>query len=334
KDVGFDEQSLNGSAIDLSTAEVQYLCKTASRLLLEERTFLQLEAPIQICGNICGQFADLIRLFDRGGYPPLARYLFLGGYVNWGNRSLETLCLILIYKILYPDCIFMLRGSHETELKARTRGLRNECESRALGEIWQDLLDLFDCLPLAALINDRIFCCYGGPPKDLESLEDIQCIQRPLHSRYTEKGIVGDLLYSKKNLHDPGFIPLDRGNLFGKDAVKSFLHRFDLKTICRAKEIVVDGYELFENSAELITLFSVPNYRMKYMNDGAVLQLSDTLNVTIMVCFLPACSHHHAKNIGQNNKDQSSHTFLYHRSHELKSDSQQYETGPTEQGCS
>ncbi|THD25763.1 Serine/threonine-protein phosphatase [Fasciola hepatica] len=327
--VSSNGRSSSGVSIDLSTVEIRYLCKTASKLFLEEQTLLQVEAPIQICGNLCGHFTDLVRLFDRGGYPPLARYLFLGGYVNRGEQSLETLCLLLVYKILYPECVFMLRGSHETELKAKTRGLRAECEALALGEIWQDLLDLFDCLPLAALVNDRIFCCYGGPPNDMESLDDIQRIPRPLRAPYTEKGIVGDLLYSKTNLHDPGSIPQERGHLYGKDVVKSFVRRFNLKTICRAKQVVMDGYELFADSTELITLFSVPNYRSKYPNDGALMQLSEALTVSIIIIENPASSKADSRKDDHHSNNNNTNDFLYHHPQALNQDSKQYETGQT-----
>ncbi|KAJ7977919.1 Serine/threonine-protein phosphatase [Quillaja saponaria] len=120
-----------GKQVQLSEAEIRQLCVNARQIFLSEPNLLDVHAPIRICGDIHGQYQDLLRLFEYGGYPPTANYLFLGDYVDRGKQSLETICLLLAYKIRYPDKVFLLRGNHEDAKINRIYGFYDECKRRA-----------------------------------------------------------------------------------------------------------------------------------------------------------------------------------------------------------
>lgn len=140
---------------------------------------LILLAQLQICGDIHGQYYDLLRLFEYGGFPPEANYLFLGDYVDRGKQSLETICLLLAYKIKYPENFFILRGNHECASINRIYGFYDECKRRYNIKLWKTFTDCFNCLPIAAIIDEKIFTMHGGLSPDLNSMEQIRRVMRP-----------------------------------------------------------------------------------------------------------------------------------------------------------
>lgn len=133
----------------------------------------------QICGDIHGQYYDLLRLFEYGGFPPEANYLFLGDYVDRGKQSLETICLLLAYKIKFPENFFILRGNHECASINRIYGFYDECKRRYNIKLWKTFTDCFNCLPIAAIIDEKIFTMHGGLSPDLNSMEQIRRVMRP-----------------------------------------------------------------------------------------------------------------------------------------------------------
>lgn len=125
-----------GKQVQLGENEIKFLCTSAREIFINQPILLELESPIKICGNnhmrltsgdIHGQYYDLLRLFEYGGFPPEANYLFLGDYVDRGKQSLETICLLLAYKIKYPENFFILRGNHECASINRIYGFYDEC---------------------------------------------------------------------------------------------------------------------------------------------------------------------------------------------------------------
>ena len=130
-------------------------------------------------GDVHGQYYDLLRIFEYGGFPPEANYLFLGDYIDRGKQSIETICLLLSYKIKYPENFFLLRGNHECAQINRIYGFYDECKRRYSIRLWRVFSDVFNCLPVAALIDEKIFCMHGGLSPELKNLDLIKNIMRP-----------------------------------------------------------------------------------------------------------------------------------------------------------
>ncbi|EEF49903.1 serine/threonine-protein phosphatase PP1 isoform X2 [Ricinus communis] len=265
-----------GKQVQLSEGEIRQLCVNARQVFLSQPNLLEIKAPIRICGDIHGQYQDLLRLFEYGGYPPSCNYLFLGDYVDRGKQSLETICLLLAYKISYPDKIFLLRGNHEDAKINRIYGFYDECKRRFNVRLWKIFTDCFNCLPVAALIDQKILCMHGGLSPELENVNQIKEIQRP--TDIPDSGLLCDLLWSDPNVKVEGWSDSDRGVscTFGADKVAEFLDKNDLDLICRGHQVVEDGYEFFAKR-RLVTIFSAPNYGGEFDNAGALLSVDESL---------------------------------------------------------
>ncbi|XP_067002286.1 uncharacterized protein [Anabrus simplex] len=262
--------------VNLAEWQVKQLCLSTREIFLEQPMLLELEAPVNIVGDIHGQYEDLLRHFDKLGYPPLANYLFLGDYVDRGKNSLEVICLLLAYKLKYPNNFFLLRGNHECASINRVYGFYDECKRRYSVKLWKTFTDLFNCLPVAALIEGTIFCMHGGLSPQLVDLSEIRKIPRPID--VPDSGLVCDLLWGDPAEGVNGWAQNDRGvsYIFGSDVVRHFLERHDCSLIVRAHQVVEDGYQFFAQRS-MLTLFSAPNYCGEFDNAGAVLGVSEDL---------------------------------------------------------
>ncbi|EYC02933.1 hypothetical protein Y032_0097g3026 [Ancylostoma ceylanicum] len=278
-----------GKTVTMTEAEIRALCHKSREIFLSQPILLELEAPLKICGDIHGQYNDLLRLFEYGGFPPEANYLFLGDYVDRGKQSLETICLLLAYKVKYPENFFLLRGNHECASINRIYGFYDECKRRFSIKLWKTFTDCFNCLPIAALIDEKIFCCHGGLSPDLQNMEQIRRVMRP--TDVPDTGLLCDLLWSDPDKDVTGWGENDRGVsfTFGPDVVAKFLNRHDLDLICRAhqdnfnpEKVVEDGYEFFAKR-QLVTLFSAPNYCGEFDNAGGMMSVDETLMCSFQI---------------------------------------------------
>ncbi|KAJ5176381.1 Serine/threonine-protein phosphatase PP-Z [Penicillium canariense] len=281
-------------SVCLNNTEIVAICSAARNVLLSQPVLLELNAPIQIVGDLHGQFTDLVRLFDMCGHPPASNYLLLGDYVDRGKQSLETMLLLLCYKLKYPENFFLLRGNHECANISRIYGFHDECKRRCNIKVWKTFTDVFNCLPIAAIVAEKIFCVHGGLSPNLTNMDDIRKISRPIE--VPEYGLLNDILWSDPaNIKDWG--PNDDRGVswcFGKAPIVNFLkhHEFDL--VCRSHMVVEGGYEFFGNKS-LVTVFSAPNYCGEFENYGASMSVSEEL-----LCNFQLLKPFHSKN--QNKK--------------------------------
>ena len=260
----------------LTIDELKFLCSKSLEIFMEEPVFLELNAPIIICGDTHGQFRDLLRLFDFGGSPSKKTYLFLGDYVDRGKFSIETISLLLAYKIKYPKNIYLLRGNHESEMINRTYGFFDECKRRYNIRIWKTFSDCFNWLPISALVNEKILCMHGGLSPELVNIKCLKEIVRP--TEVPDKGLLTDLLWSDPEKGVEDWAPNQRGIsvLFNEGIINKTIEDLDIDLICRAHQVVENGYEFFAQR-RLVTVFSAPNYCGQFDNAGAFMVVNKDL---------------------------------------------------------
>ncbi|CAO3673197.1 unnamed protein product [Rhizopus microsporus] len=252
------------------------ICRAAQQVFLSQPSLIELNPPVKILGDIHGQYHDLIRLFEMSGFPPDSNYLFLGDYVDRGKQSLETILLLFCYKIKYPENFFLLRGNHECANVTRVYGFYDECKRRTNTKVWKTFVDVFNTLPIAALVAGKIFCVHGGLSPSLHSMDDVRNIMRP--TDVPEYGLLNDLLWSDPSDTAIEWEDNERGvsYCFGKKIVNEFLAKHDLDLVCRAHMVVEDGYQFF-NERTLVTVFSAPNYCGEFDNFGAIMSINEEL---------------------------------------------------------
>ena len=271
-----------GKQVDLGEDEIKFLIDKSLQIIREQKMLVELEAPLHVCGDIHGQYYDLLRIFEHCGYPGEYNYLFLGDYVDRGKQSLETVCLLLCYKIKYPEKVTLLRGNHESSVTNRIYGIYDECKRRYNIRLWKSFTELFNYLPVAALIDDKILCMHGGLSPDLKSIENIKDISRP--TEIPDNGLLCDLLWSDPDKEAVEYDENDRGVsvIFGEKVVTDFNKKNDLDLIIRAHQVVDDGYEFFANR-QLITIFSAPNYCGEFDNSAGIMIIDDSLTCSLKV---------------------------------------------------
>lgn len=296
-----DEKKL----FELNKDNIIELILRCQKIIEEQPMVLRIEAPIKIFGDIHGQYQDLMRFFDLFKTPTEGPngdiegtdYLFLGDYVDRGTHSLETMCLLMALKIKYPKQIHLLRGNHEDRWINSVFGFQNECIERCKDdpdtlEVFNHFNDLFDRLPLAAIINDTVICLHGGIGSSLSSIQDIEKIKRPLEVIHEvtniDQQLVVDILWSDPTDNDSDMgiqpnvtrDPTGVGNIvkFGPDRVAEFLKNNNLGLIIRAHECVMDGFERFA-MGQMMTVFSATDYCGKHKNAGAILYLTNKFEI-------------------------------------------------------
>ncbi|XP_050354478.1 serine/threonine-protein phosphatase 5 [Nymphalis io] len=259
--------------------------KYAYKILIDVKAYFQKQPSLvdikvpddkkfTVCGDIHGQFYDLMNIFKLNGLPSDTNpYLFNGDFVDRGSFSVECIFTLFSFKLLYPDHFFMSRGNHETRDMNRAYGFRGEVTSKYTSQMADLFTELYNWLPLAHCINNRVLVMHGGLfSKDDVTLDDIRNVDR--NKQPPEDGIMCELLWS-----DPqpmvGRSPSKRGVgcQFGPDVTAAFLEKNGLDYIIRSHEVKNDGYEV-AHDGKCITVFSAPNYCDTMGNLGAFITMN------------------------------------------------------------
>ena len=260
----------------MTELEIKFLIYQSKKIIADQPVYLEIQAPITICGDTHGQYTDLLRLFEVGGHPPETNYLFLGDYVDRGKQSIETICLLMAYKIKNPVNFFILRGNHECGSINRIYGFYDECKRRYSVKLWKIFIDLFNELPAAACIDDKILLVHGGLSPDLITLDQLSKLKRP--TDVPETGLLCDILWSDPESNQKSWNDNDRGvsYTFNEKVLTKFLDTNNLDLLCRAHQVVEEGYEFFGDK-ELVTIFSAPNYCGEFDNSAAIMSVDENL---------------------------------------------------------
>nr|VWO95652.1 Methyltransf_2 domain-containing protein [Ganoderma boninense] len=251
---------------------------------------------------------DLMKVFEIGGSFEENNYLFLGDYVDRGCFGIECLLYLYALKLYYPNRLYLLRGNHECRHLTEYFTFKRECLHKYSIEVYDACIKSFQALPITALVDGRFFCVHGGISPELETLRDLERINR--FEEPASKGLLCDLLWADPipNFgHEVGLMQQDptyerpqglppgvpfvdnhtRGcsYYFTYEAACKFLERNQLLGIFRGHEAQDAGYTMHRKTPtkkfpSVITIFSAPNYLDVYHNRGAVIKYKNK-NITI-----------------------------------------------------
>ncbi|KAG8529650.1 uncharacterized protein KY384_005131 [Bacidia gigantensis] len=281
----------------LKEEQALWIIEQGTKVLEAEPNLLEMDAPITVCGDVHGQYFDLMKLFEVGGDPAETRYLFLGDYVDRGYFSIECVLYLWSLKIWYPNTLWLLRGNHECRHLTDYFTFKLECKHKYSEKIYEACMTSFCALPLAAIMNKQFLCIHGGLSPELHTLEDLKNIDRfrepPTH------GLMCDILWADP-LEEFGqektsefFVHNHvRGcsYFFSYPSACAFLEKNNLLSVIRAHEAQDAGYRMYRKTRttgfpSVMTIFSAPNYLDVYNNKAAVLKYeNNVMNIRQFNC--------------------------------------------------
>ncbi|KAJ2414217.1 Protein phosphatase methylesterase 1, partial [Coemansia sp. RSA 2530] len=264
----------------LSESDVKKLCERVKELLMEESNVQPVHSPVTVCGDINGQFYDVMKLLRVGGEPPETNYIFMGDFVDRGYYSLETFTLLMCLKARWPDKITLLRGNHESRQITQVYGFYDECHMKyGNANVWKYCCQVFDYLTLAAIVDGRVLCVHGGLSPDLRTLDQMRTIQRC--QEIPHEGPFCDLMWSDPEDIDSWAVsPRGAGWLFGARVTDEFNHVNGLTLLARAHQLVQEGYKFMFPERNLVTVWSAPNYCYRCGNVASILRIEEDLDIT------------------------------------------------------
>lgn len=280
------------SAQYLPEPDLKRLCDYVKEILIEESNVQPVSSPVTVCGDIHGQFHDLLELFRTGGEVPETNYIFMGDFVDRGYNSLETFTLLLCLKARYPSRVTLLRGNHESRQITQVYGFYDECQRKyGNANAWKYCCEVFDYLTIAALIDGEILCVHGGLSPDIRTLDQIRTVDR--RQEIPHEGAFCDLMWSDpEDIETWAVSPRGAGWLFGSKVTAEFNHINKLSLICRAHQLVQEGYKYMFPERSLVTVWSAPNYCYRCGNVAAILAFDENLEREFKIFREVAEDHH------------------------------------------
>ncbi|WUR03050.1 serine/threonine-protein phosphatase 4 catalytic subunit (PP4C) [Vairimorpha necatrix] len=262
----------------LTTNEIQEICEKAIEVLIKESNLPNVQSPVLVCGDIHGQIYDLVEVFKMEGDPSKQKFIFLGNYVDRGENSTECIFLLLIYKILYPENIYLIRGNHEQKTVSKSYGLYDEILKKYDVYIWRLLCEVFSFFNVGCIVDGRIFCVHGGISPKTMSVNKLKRIDRFV---LDTSDIYEDILCSDPH-DEEGFKSNKQGigSLYGADVANSFLECNDLTNIIRSHQFAFEGYKFHFPNRNAVTVWGAPDFLGKFGNPGSFMRVKEDLVIS------------------------------------------------------
>ena len=269
----FLEVAKKGVLLDVKVLKL--ICAKAIEIIEKEANLVHVSSPVAVVGDTHGQFYDLLEIFAINGFVPDTNYLFLGDYVDRGHHSVETITLLLLMKICYPQRVILLRGNHESRSVTYVYGFYQECVKKfGNPEIWQSFCLVFDCMSISAMIDNEVFVVHGGIGPNVRQVDDLLVLNR--FGEIPPEGPISDIMWSDPVQMDtqPGFCvsPRGAGYTFGVEVFNHFLHKNKISKVLRAHQLCMEGFQSLFNET-LYTIWSAPNYCYRCGNKASVLNI-------------------------------------------------------------
>lgn len=258
----------------------QKLITSFDEVVSNENVILRLDPDIFVVGDIHGSISGLVRIFQCYGYPPEKRYLFLGDYIDRGENGTEVIMLLFALKIKFPQHVYLLRGNHESSI-CRDYGFSQEILGKYNDNVLSKVIDVFDEIPICAVIGEKIFCVHGGISPKAKKLNELDELPKPNYLLGSD--MFTDFVWSDPDKKINGFKPNSRGcgYFFGKDALDDFLKKNKLSMLIRSHQYFPDGSDWsFDGSKKCLTIFSAFDY-CNYKNSTGIVFIDKKLSVNI-----------------------------------------------------
>lgn len=286
----------NDALLIISEANIINLIIECRKILRNEDMLLRASGNFVIFGDIHGHFFEFLGMMD--GLEPHrnvdmdasinseTKFIFLGDYVDRGQKSVECILYLMAMKILYPDRYFLLRGNHEEAImNVQDNGFYSNCKNTFGARIFAEITMTYSYMSVAIILNDTIFCVHGGISPILNDVNELNNIEKPTNI----DGVILDLLWSDyRDDVDTFEDNYDRGcaYFYGIKAIDNFLDQNSLTCIIRGHEFFSDG---FSNMADgrVISIFSAGNYIPGIENTPAVITIDfvDDKNIFSIISF-------------------------------------------------